>query len=144
MLPRVSFIRRKPAVLVGAAACLLLAAGPSVAGESCCAKGKAPAADAQSTAPKTNDKQTTKPAGTAGFTVYLDEHGRPTAPPVGKAAEAPVSGLFSTSAAGLRQVPSAGPAGGVKVDLEGRFRTATVATTGADGRIQLNCTTGEE
>lgn len=144
MLNRESFIRGNPAVLLGAAVCLLLAADPSVAGESCCAKGKAPAADAQSTSPKTNDKESTKPAGTAGFMVYLDEHGRPTAPPVGKAAEVPVSGLFSTSAAGLRQVPSVGPAGGVKVDLEGRFRTATVATTGPNGRIQLNCTTGEE
>jgi hypothetical protein len=121
-----------------------MAAVPCVAAESCCAKSKAAAADGQSTAPKTNDKETTKPAGTAGFTVYLDEQGRPTAPPVGKAAEAAVPGLFSTSAAGLRQVPSAGPAGGVKVDLEGRFRTATVATTGPDGRIQMNCTMEKE
>ena len=135
-----------PGLALGLAASLLLAAAaPAVAAESCCAKGKAAAADAQSTAPKSHDKETTKPAGTAGLTVFLDEQGRPTASPPGKAAEAAaIPASFSTSAAGLRQVQSAGPAGGVKVDLDGRFRTATTATTGPDGRIQVNCVMGEE
>jgi len=128
------------AVLAG----LLLTTAPAVAAESCCSKKKPAATDSQSTAPKDKDKETTPPAGQAGLRVYLDEQGRPTAPPKDAAPEAVVPAAFSTSAAGLRQVPSAGPAGGVKVNLEGRFRSASVATTAPDGSIQLHCVTGKE
>lgn len=130
--------------LLAAAAGLLLVSAPAGAAESCCSKNKAAAADSQSTAPKAKDKETTKPAGTAGLRVYLDEQGHPTAPPEGKAAEAAAPSAFSTSAAGLRQVPGTGPAGGVKVNLEGRFQSASVATTSPDGSIQLHCVTGKE
>jgi hypothetical protein len=42
----------------------------------------------------------------------------------------------STSHQGLVEVPSTAPGGGVKIDLQGRFRSPLVATIGPDGKTR--------
>ena len=44
---------------------------------------------------------------------------------------------FSTSHQGLVEVPA--PGGGVMVDLQGRFRSATVARVKPDGTVVTEC-----
>jgi len=53
-------------------------------------------------------------------------------------------GDLSSSAAGLVQVALTGVAGGVKVDLQGRFRSQVVATIGNQGELSVRCVPGVE
>jgi hypothetical protein len=76
--------------------------------------------------------------GDAGMIVYID-------PSTGAVLSAPAPGAqplrltpaernaLSTSHAGLVQVPSSVPGGGVKLDLQGRFQSPFIAVVGADG-----------
>ena len=54
-----------------------------------------------------------------------------TLPPLSPAEQNAVS----TSSEGLQEVPVAGPAGGTKVNLQGRFQSPLMATVGPDGKI---------
>ena len=45
---------------------------------------------------------------------------------------------LSTSDHGLAESPSAVPGGGVKVDLQGRFRSPLFATTDATGKVTIH------
>ena len=60
------------------------------------------------------------------------EAARPVLPPA-------VVQALSRSPRGLRQRPGATPAGGVRLDLEGRFRSPLVAVKAADGSIRIEC-----
>jgi hypothetical protein len=44
---------------------------------------------------------------------------------------------LSTSHQGLVAVPGSVPGGGVKVDLQGRFRSPLIGATGADGTVGI-------
>ena len=78
-------------------------------------------------------------AGTAGMRIYRDPlTGRPTVPPPGARA-VPPSPSFSTSAQGLLETPGPSPAGGVMLDLRGRFRNAMTLTRDADGKETTRC-----
>lgn len=68
----------------------------------------------------------------SGLVINLDEHGnRIQAQPKGLPAAA------AKSNAGL--VVENNPAGGIKIDLKGRFQTAVMATKGADGEVNVSC-----
>jgi hypothetical protein len=49
---------------------------------------------------------------------------------------------LSTSSVGLVEVRSRRPGGGMKVDLEGRFRQIMVATVNENGELSVVCTSG--
>jgi hypothetical protein len=69
--------------------------------------------------------------------IHIDpQTGRRVAPSAPVAAMA-VDPAFGTSQQGL--VELAAPGGGVKVDLNGRFRSAATATVGADGKVAVDC-----
>ena len=82
------------------------------------------------------------PAGTSGIIVHID-------PQTGAILKEPAPGTvplqltpketaaMSTSHEGLAEVPSAVPGGGVKVDLQGRFRSPLIANVGPDGKVRL-------
>ncbi len=80
-----------------------------------------------------DDKKTTSTASAAGFVVNLDGAGKPVqAVPPAVAKKAPASrheGLVAES----------NPAGGVTVDLKGRFHRAVTATKDAHGQLHLGC-----
>jgi hypothetical protein len=83
---------------------------------------------------------TSVPQGSAGMTVHKDPvTGRFV--PVPEASALPLSkelsNAMSMSQEGLVEVPA--PGGGFMVDLRGRFQQATTATTGADGKVALQC-----
>jgi hypothetical protein len=49
-----------------------------------------------------------------------------------------VQSALSTSHQGLVETPIAGPGGGVKVDLQGRFQSPLIATTDANGKVRIH------
>jgi len=51
-----------------------------------------------------------------------------------------VRAALSRSSAGLREQRLPGPAGGIGIDLQGRFQSVLVARKSADGRLSLVCT----
>ncbi len=78
-----------------------------------------------------------------GMRVYIDPStGRPTeTPPAGSqplVLSPAEQNAFSTSSSGLTAAPSTGPAGGMKVDLRGRFQSPLIATIGPDGKRVLH------
>lgn len=75
--------------------------------------------------------------GQAGSWVHVDPGTGQRIPPPARRAAIPPQAAFSTSHRGLAEVPA--PGGGVMVDLQGRFRSATTATVGADGTPHVNC-----
>jgi hypothetical protein len=82
------------------------------------------------------------PSGGSGMVIYVD-------PQTGAILRQPAPGAaplllspqqqnaLSTSHQGLVEVPSSVPGGGVKVDLQGRFRSPVIGTIGADGQLRL-------
>lgn len=80
--------------------------------------------------------------GAAGMKVYVDpttgqlSHQPPANQPSMTLSPAEQN-AFSRSGQGLVQVPNAGPGGGVKLDLQGRFQSPLIATVGPDGRVQM-------
>jgi hypothetical protein len=75
------------------------------------------------------------PAAAPGMRVYIDpKTGEPTTPPPGAAVEA-APAVQQRSGEGL--VEETLPGGGVKVDLQGRFKTPLVVTVGPDGRARV-------
>ncbi len=53
----------------------------------------------------------------------------------------PASSL-GTSSEGLVETPGTSPAGGITVDLKGRFRSTVSATADATGRVKTGCAPG--
>lgn len=88
-----------------------------------------------------DDNRSTDAQPTAGMRAYKDPvTGRFGEPPAGAperavAAEAAVS----TSAESLTETPGQTPAGGVRLDLQGRFRSYSAATKDEEGRIKVHC-----
>ena len=118
-------------------ACITVAASPVVAGES----KPAPAGQAQ----QAPDAGAPRPSGTPappGLIIYID-------PQTGQFVKEPAPGTvplqfspqlqnaLSTSDQGLVEEPSAVPGGGVKVNLQGRFRSPLFATTDANGKAKI-------
>jgi len=81
------------------------------------------------------------PEGAAAMRIYRDpQTGEVGAPPAGAPSAEELESLgdaFSTSSQGLVETPSPVQGGGVKVDLQGRFRSPLVATQGADGKCSI-------
>ena len=95
------------------------------------AGGAKPAKDSRTTS------SATLAAGQGGFVVNLDSNGRP----VQAVPPAVVRRQVSSPHEGLKVEPN--PAGGVMVDLKGRFQRATVAHKDAQGRVQVECVPAE-
>jgi len=73
----------------------------------------------------------------AGSWIHIDPTtGRRVAHPTARAAIA-ADPAFSTSHEGLIQEPA--PGGGMMLNLQGRFRSATTVTVGADGKPAVEC-----
>jgi len=85
-------------------------------------------------------------AGSAASRVYVDPvTGQIGAPPpevggVQRQLSLDEQSALSTSSADLVQTHLSGPAGGVKVDLQGRFRSQTVATIDGQSNLSIQCT----
>ena len=77
------------------------------------------------------------PAGRAGSWVQVDPQTGQRVPSQGRTVAIPPSAAFSSSHSGLVEVPA--PAGGMMIDLQGRFRSAAIATVDADGHARVNC-----
>ena len=77
----------------------------------------------------------------ADLRVYKDpQTGEFTEPPPVNLSTAPTERAFDHSHQGLMVVPNtAVPGGGVKLDLQGRFRSHFVATKDADGKVSVRC-----
>ena len=87
------------------------------------------------------------PAGAhAGLRVYKDpQTGDFTQPPVdASTTTAPPERSFSRSHEGLTAVYSDVPGGGIRLDLQGRFRSHFIATKDADGKVSIHCLPTEE
>lgn len=88
---------------------------------------------------KSETKASESTAQASGYIVQLDEtrgtiKDNPELSPEMKEA---LSRLISTSSEGL--IPITTESGAVVVDLQGRFRSATVATLSPDGKVQTQC-----
>ncbi len=80
----------------------------------------------------------TVPAARAGQWIHVDpQTGARTGAPADARAATAADPAFSTSHDGLVERPA--PGGGVTVDLQGRFRSAVIATVGADGKVDVDC-----
>lgn len=80
----------------------------------------------------------TAPVARGGQWVHVDpQTGARTAAPPAAAAVTAGDPAFSTSHQGLVEEPA--PGGGTTVNLQGRFRSAAVATVGADGKVSVDC-----
>ena len=77
------------------------------------------------------------PAGNAGSWVQVDPQTGQRVPPQGRTVAIPANPAFSSSHSGLVEVPA--PAGGMMIDLQGRFRSAVTATVDGDGRTRVDC-----
>jgi hypothetical protein len=78
--------------------------------------------------------------GAAGMRIYLDpETGEPRDPPTEAMDQVslPPDDALSTSSEGLVETPSPVPGGGVKLDLQGRFRSPLIATQDAEGKVTI-------
>jgi len=83
---------------------------------------------------------TTDPTAASGMVIYVD-------PQTGDLLKEPAPGsvpiqltpqlqnALSTSHQGLVEVPGSTAGGGVKVDLQGRFRSPMISTVGGDGKV---------
>jgi len=89
----------------------------------------------------------------SGRQVYLDSlTGKIGVPPPGSTNPSRLMSLeeenaLSSSSEGLVQIPLTGPAGGVKIDLQGRFRSQVVVTIDSQSNPSVRCvtsTTGPE
>jgi hypothetical protein len=128
--------------LFGVAECFTVRAQPAVPGENPPAfSGQTETGAGASVLQPSAEKSAAAPEGASGLTIHID-------PQTGAILSAPgpssvplqlspqLRNALSTSHEGLVAVPSSVPGGGVKVDLQGRFRSPLIATVGADGRLK--------
>ncbi len=108
-----------------------------------CAGCASPGVIPTSVAPEASPAAASPPAGAhAGLRVYKDpQTGEFTDPPPADATTiAPVGRALNRSHEGLVAEPNtAVPGGGVRLDLQGRFRSHFIATKDADGKVSLRC-----
>jgi len=118
------------------AAVLVFARAVAMAGESVPGAASGTAEDTRIQGSRTADG----PAGSAGMRIYRDPAtGEFTTPPPGAAILPPASRALGTSAEGLVETPGTGAAGGVTIDLGGRFRSAVSATADDAGAVTTHC-----
>lgn len=107
----------------------------------CASQGTSPALDGSqaATVDSASAQTAPAPARAAGMRVYKDpQTGEFTDPP--PPTTAPVERPLNRSHEGLVATPNtAVPNGGVKLDLQGRFRSHSIATKDADGNISVRC-----
>lgn len=112
----------------------------------CASQGVTRTSAASDTSPTAADQTT---GNHAGLRVFLNpKSGEFAAPPAGTSTTAPVDTSFnqlrersySRSHQGLLAVPNATPGGGVRLDLQGRFRSNYMATKDANGKLSVYCT----
>jgi hypothetical protein len=106
------------------------------------APATAPAVATHSSNPAPTASQ---PVGAVGYVARLDGSGHVITGPEAAAPDADFNAemakSINTSSEGLKQVPM--PGGGYKVDLQGRFMSAYVATKDAKGKLVVPCLTNE-
>jgi hypothetical protein len=83
-----------------------------------------------------------KAATAAGMTIHVDPQTgallkEPAPGTVPLHLTPPLANSLSTSDQGLVEVPSSVPGGGVRMDLQGRFRSPLLATTDAHGKLKI-------
>lgn len=84
-------------------------------------------------------------AGSASSQVYLDPVTGKIGPPPQEAKSLPrllspeEENARSSSSEGLVETPVLGPAGGVKIDLQGRFRSEAVASIDTQSNLSIQC-----
>jgi hypothetical protein len=138
-------MRVKHGLLIGlltAGACFAVTAPLTFSGES----RSAPSGQTQTGSGASGSYQPAeKPAAVSsapGMTIYIDaqtgallKEPAPGAVPLQLTPE--LQNAFSTSDQGLVEVPSSVPGGGVRMDLQGRFRSPLLATTDAHGKLKI-------
>ena len=84
--------------------------------------------------------------GNAGRKVFVDPATGKLIPPPRPAAPVtpPLEDALSTSGEGLRETPGKTRGGGIKIDLQGRFRSTVTATIDPEGRLSTRCETEPE
>jgi hypothetical protein len=81
-----------------------------------------------------------EPSAAAGFKVHVDPAtGQIIPPPMKAQAEPAEKAMFPSSHEGLVEEPGTTAAGGFKVDVRGKFRSAVMLQTGADGKPRMMC-----
>jgi hypothetical protein len=124
--------------LVSIGAALVLAAA---------AHGEDLSREAATLKPAASDTHPATSSQPAGQRVYIDPTtGKVGVPPAGAAAPSAAGGAATTAApapAPLAQQAVASPAGGVMVDLEGRFRREVRAQVQPDGKVTTECVPAE-
>ena len=126
-----------PGWLLGASV-LLLAALVAVATQSPLDTERGAPASA---GPPDSASQDVTPRAVGGMKAYRDPvTGERVGPPPGAVPpSAPQPSALSRSHTGLEAVPTGTTAGGVRVDLQGRFRSSLVATKRPDGTVSTRC-----
>jgi hypothetical protein len=96
---------------------------------------------APSAGTSTSALQNVTPRAVGGMKAYRDPvTGERVGPPPGALPpSAPQPSALSRSQVGLEAVPGQTAAGGIRVDLKGRFRSSLVATKQPDGRVSTRC-----
>lgn len=99
-----------------------------------------PSGDPGPQEPQTTGHHATASEEPAGYKVYLDDNGRPVAPP-------PVASSVAVVPSGAASVPQSrpplvetdAPGGGKMIVLDDRFRMYSVARIGPDNRASIDC-----
>src|SRR5262245_41476983 len=102
-------------------------------------------ANVPATPPDTGSPMTNAP-GNAGRKIFVDPVTGKLVPPPRPAAPVPppLEDALSTSGEGLREAPGKTRGGGIKIDLQGRFRSTVTATIDVDGKLTTRCETEPE
>lgn len=141
MIARISIGCIKEALLAPLVGPIVMLVAAICAG--CASQGTSPALDTSQAASAEPPSAHTSPAPdrAAGMRVYKDPRtGEITGTPPPASPPPPVEQSFHRSHEGLVAVPNtAVPGGGVKVDLQGRFRSHFIATKDAEGNVSVHC-----
>ena len=140
---RKRFTRRLLTNLLGATACLVVAAQPAFPREGQPIPSGQTQTGSDASIPQPPAKKSVAvPEGASGMTIYID-------PETGAFLKEPAPGheplqltpqlqnALSTSDSGLVEVPSPVPGGGVMIDLQGRFQSPLVGTIDANGKVKM-------
>jgi hypothetical protein len=129
--------------LLAAGASLVIVAQPAFPGDNAPADSKLTREEsASSTSQQPDQERADSPGGSSGMTIHIDPLTgailkEPAAGALPLQLSASVLNALSTSHQGLVEAWSPVPGGGVKVDLQGRFRSPLFATIGADGKVKI-------
>jgi hypothetical protein len=131
--------------------CLLLGCASRWAANKDTGEGGPPSAAAnsansQEASKVTYEKNSTvnaRPVASAGRKVFVDPITGEIVPQPGQRPAMPLppqaENAQSTSGDGLRETPGTTRGGGVKINLQGRFRSSAVAAVGPDGKLTTRC-----